>query len=262
MDLSIVVPAYKQALTIQKDLHSLTTFLNTLHTTYEIILVIDGNIDDTHSVVSQDALLSHIRLITLTSNSGKGYALKTGFTHASGRIIGFIDAGGDIEFNCLRLMFELMQFTHADIVIGSKRHPLSQVQYPLIRHVYSFSYQLLNRLLFRMNIRDTQVGVKLFQSHVLAQILPHIEINKFAFDLELLVHAQALGFTHIIESPIRITHKFNSTIGFKVVLETLQDTISLFLRNKQHKRIITPTPGVSISYVSNPSLAKQKELVI
>lgn len=261
MDLSIVVPAYKQAPTIQQDLRNLSAFLDSLHTSYELILVIDGDIDDTAHIVKQDDTLAHVRIIPIKKNHGKGYALKQGFLASSGNIVGFIDAGGDIEFNCLRLMFELMQFTRADIVIGSKRHPLSQVQYPLVRHIYSFSYQLLNRMLFRLNIRDTQVGVKLFRKDALTQILPHVQINKFAFDLELLVHAHALGFTHIIESPVRITHKFNSTIGFGVIIETLYDTIRLYFRNEPKQTSVTPSSGISVSYSPNSSQNTAKERV-
>ncbi|MEO6077155.1 MAG: glycosyltransferase [Candidatus Andersenbacteria bacterium] len=99
MDLSIVVPAFKQANTIQVDLHALTTFLESLHTQYEIILVIDGDIDNTAHQVRNNPNLAHIKIIILEKNQGKGYALKTGFSQATGEFIGFIDAGGDIEYS-------------------------------------------------------------------------------------------------------------------------------------------------------------------
>ncbi|MEO6077156.1 MAG: hypothetical protein ABIP54_00015 [Candidatus Andersenbacteria bacterium] len=152
-----------------------------------------------------------------------------------------------------------MKFSNADIVISSKRHPLSQVKYPLIRHAYSFGYQIINRILFRMNIRDTQVGAKLFRKEALHAILPHIKINKFAFDLELLVQAQIHGYTKIIESPVRITHRFQSTISPLVVLETLQDTISLFFRTRRKKRKILPSPAMTISFTPTSIKQKQKE---
>src|SRR3989344_1518920 len=259
MDLSIVVPAFKQAKTIRSDLRALTKFLQTLHGTKEIIVVVDGNSDGTAELIAQDEQLSPVRITSLDKNHGKGYALKTGFSQATGDIIGFIDAGGDIEYSCLSLMVNIMQFSGADIVIGSKRHPLSQVRYPLIRHIYSFSYQLLNRILFRLNVRDTQVGVKLFRREVLKTILPHIKINRFAFDLELLVQARAFGYTHIIESPVRITHRFNSTISFSVVLETLKDTIVLFRRIDQKTRNIQPSPGISMTLLATKTTQQAKE---
>jgi glycosyltransferase involved in cell wall biosynthesis len=259
MDLSIVVPSFKQAPTIQRDLRELTVFLESLHKQFEIILVIDGDIDSTKQRVAGDPNLQHIHVIALEQNRGKGFALKTGFSSATGALVGFIDAGGDIEYSCLNLMINFMQFSNADIVIGSKRHPLSQVSYPLIRHMYSFGYQLINRLLFRMNIRDTQVGAKLFRKEALETILPKIKINKFAFDLELLVQAQIHGYTKIIESPVRITHRFQSTISTFVVLETLQDTISLFFRTRNKIRRVLPSPAMSIAFTPTLIPKKQKK---
>ena len=259
MDLSIVVPAFKQAPTIQKDLRALTTFLQELHIAYEIILVVDGDIDDTARLVQQDTTLANIHIITLEKNHGKGYALKTGLAKASGDLIGFIDAGGDIEYSCLNLMINFIHFSHADIVVGSKRHPLSQVKYPLVRHLYSFGYQMLNRMLFRLNVRDTQVGAKLFRKEAIKTILPHIKINKFAFDLELLVQARVFGYVNIIESPVRITHRFQSTISAFVVLETLRDTITLFFRTRQYIPSITPSPGIAVSFSASQIPQSTKE---
>lgn len=259
MDLSIVVPAYKQAPTIQKDLRALTTFLQGLYISYEIILVIDGDIDETARIVQKDTTLSHIHIITLSKNHGKGYALKTGLAQACGDLIGFIDSGGDIEYSCLNLMINFIHFSHADIVVGSKRHPLSQVKYPIVRHVYSFGYQMLNRVLFRLNVRDTQVGAKLFRKEAIKTILPHIKINKFAFDLELLVQARAFGYVNIIESPVRITHRFQSTISTFVVFETLRDTITLFFRTRQQTPKIAPSPGIAVSFSTSQAPQRKKE---
>ncbi|HSX24971.1 MAG TPA: glycosyltransferase [Candidatus Andersenbacteria bacterium] len=259
MDLSIVVPAFKQAQTICSDLTALTTFLDTAHISHEIIVVIDGDIDSTSNQIARDTQLSNIRVITLEENHGKGYALRTGLLEASGTIIGFIDAGGDIEYTCLTIMLDLMKFSGADIIIGSKRHPLSQVEYPLIRHIYSFGYQLLNRMLFHLNVRDTQVGVKLFKKEVLMTILPYVQIDRFAFDLELLVHAKAFGYAHIIESPVRITHRFNSTIHPLIIWETLYDTMGLFFRTFRKRNKTQLSSGISVSFISSPTNAEQSK---
>lgn len=255
MELSIIVPSFKQANTVCDDLLRLTNLLHLIGKTFEIILVVDGDIDATAKTVRSNVALSHIRVIVLPDNEGKGAALRLGLSLAEGKIIGFLDAGGDIDISCLPIMIDLMEFSQADIVIGSKRHALSQVSYPIIRRFYSTGYQILNRILFRLNLTDTQVGLKIFRRKPLQAILPHITIKRFAFDLELLVVASVLGYKKIVESPIKITHKFQSTVSMRVVFETLFDTLGLFFRVRQ-KKIIQPSQGISISFVPMPESHK------
>lgn len=260
MDLSLVVPSFKQAPTIRTDLRKLTEVLHSLHIEYEIILVVDGDIDETTHLVEQESDLQHIRIETLPQNRGKGFALRHGLGKASGTIVGFMDAGGEIDYACLPLMIDLMRFSNADIVIGSKRHPLSVVQYPVIRRIYSLAYQTINRMLFRLHVRDTQVGVKLFRNEVIAAILPHIRINRFAFDLEVLVLARLFEYRRIVESPIKIQHAFRSTISIFSVLQTLHDTIALYFRER--KTLRTPlSPGISVSVLSSDAAVHRPERV-
>ncbi len=249
MDLSLVVPSFKQAITIRRDLRQLTSVFDTLHIDYEIILVVDGDVDGTTQLVEQAKDLQHIRIETLPDNRGKGFALRHGLSKASGTIVGFMDAGGEIDCTCLPLMIDLMSFSNADIVIGSKRHPLSVVQYPVVRRIYSLVYQAINQMLFRLHIRDTQVGVKLFRKEVIEAILPHIRINRFAFDLEVLVLARLFEYRRIIESPVKIQHAFRSTISIFSVVQTLHDTVQLYFRER--KTLRTPlSSGIAVSILS------------
>ena len=68
-----------------------------------------------------------------------------------------------------------------DIILGSKRHPLSEVEYPFLRRVYSWGYQQVVRLGFRLNIKDTQTGIKLVRRDVLSAVLPRMLEKRFAF---------------------------------------------------------------------------------
>ena len=108
MELSIIIPSFRQADTICDDLTALTHLLHTIGKTFEIILVVDGDIDATAETVRNTSNLSHIRIITLADNEGKGAALRLGLSAAEGNIIGFLDAGGDIDISCLPVMIYLM----------------------------------------------------------------------------------------------------------------------------------------------------------
>jgi hypothetical protein len=125
---------------------------------------------------------------------------------------------------------DVMANSGCDAVIGSKRHPQSEVAYPRFRRLQSAIYQVVVRLLFNLKIRDTQTGLKLFRRQVLEDTVPLLAIKKFAFDLELLVVAHQLGYRNICEAPIRLNYEFNSTVNLRAAYRVLWDTAAIFYR--------------------------------
>ena len=85
--ISIVVPAYKQGKTIVKDIKNLNEVLSTLNTPYEIIVVVDGFVDDTYDKV-KSVKLKNLTLLGYEKNHGKGYAVKYGVERANGDLTG------------------------------------------------------------------------------------------------------------------------------------------------------------------------------
>ena len=93
----------------------------------------------------------------------------------------------------------------------------------------------ITKLLFNLNVNDTQVGTKLFRREVLEKVFPRILVKRWAFDLELLVNANKLGYK-ITEAPIDLNFKkFDSNIN-KRMIDTIQnmfiDTCAIFYRDK------------------------------
>jgi hypothetical protein len=109
------------------------------------------------------------------------------------------------------------------------------VHYPPLRRFYSWTYQHLIHLLFRLNVKDTQVGIKLVSRAVIADVLPLLRERRFALDLELLVLARRLGYDRIVEAPVRIEERFGSTISVKAVWLLLIDTLALFGRYRMRR---------------------------
>ncbi len=230
--LSIIVPAYHQEKTITADLRHLNQVLSQTPYNYEIICVVDGKTDKTFSHARRLASRK-IKVFGYPSNHGKGYAIRYGMARARGSLIAFIDAGMDIDPNGIAMAIEHMKWYQADIIVGSKRHPASQVAYPLTRRVYSWGYQRITHILFGLKVRDTQAGLKIFRRPVLEKVLPRLLVKKFAFDIELLSVANHLGYHRIYETPIKIdpqSFRFSSTIRWKTVFEMLIDTLAVFYR--------------------------------
>ena len=79
-------------------------------------------------------------------------------------------------------------------------------------------------------MKDTQVGIKLVDRRVITDVLPLLRENRFGLDLELLVLAQRLGYTHIVEAPVHIEERSGSTVSLKTAWRLLADTLGVFVR--------------------------------
>lgn len=228
--LSVIIPAHNEEKNIQKTLRKLFSDLKKINRQFEIVVVSDGSSDQTYQRAKMLAD-KNIRVFQYYPNKGKGYALTYGVNKSQGEVVTFLDAGGDFDTQQIDKFIKLMEVFDADIVIGSKRHPASQVYYPLIRKFYSRIYQLLIRLLFNLNIRDTQTGLKVFKREVLNRILPRAMVKRYAFDLELLVIAKRLGYTRIFEAPVNMDfNAVNTGINFRSIYNMILDTLAIFYR--------------------------------
>jgi len=238
--ISIIVPAYKQEETIVKDLKRINEILEKLRYPAELICVVDGKLqDDTFKkALDFSRKYNNVKVIGYDTNKGKGYAVRYGMAASKGDIIGFVDAGMDLNPNGLSMLLEHFEWYNADIMVGSKRHPVSKVAYPWQRRTLSIGYQFLVWCLFGLRVKDTQVGMKFFRREVLEKVLPRLLVKHFAFDIEILAVANYLGYKRIYEAPIDIKLRFGgaSTLTsqrfFRTVFAMLKDTLAVFYRLK------------------------------
>jgi glycosyltransferase involved in cell wall biosynthesis/O-antigen/teichoic acid export membrane protein len=231
LDLSVVVPYYNPGRLLVPTIERLLAVLDASGATYEVVAVSDGSTDGSDRELDE-ALPGHPQLtnVVLAHNQGKGAALRVGLARGQGRYLGFIDADGDLDPILLDSFQTMVRLYSPDIILGSKRHPLSEVEYPLVRRIYSWGYQQVVRIGFRLNIRDTQTGIKLVRRDVLAAVLPRMVEKRFAFDLELFVIARRLGYQRFLEAPIRLRHQFTSTVSWRSVYRSLLDTMAIWYR--------------------------------
>lgn len=232
--LSIIVPAYKQEKTIKKDLENINSVLSKglQGDDYEIICVVDGKVDKTWLEASK-VKSSKVKVVGYETNKGKGYAVRYGMFRSKGNLVSFLDAGMDISPKGIMMLMSHLEWYNADIIVGSKRHPASRVNYPLLRYLCSIGYHLLVRLLFGLPLRDTQSGIKIFRREVLEKILSRLLVKKYAMDIEMLAVAWYLGYRRIYEAPIEVTFdKKTSSITYQTVHHMLLDTLAVFYRLK------------------------------
>ena len=230
---SVIMPAYNEEKQILHNIGETANVFNQFGCNYEIIVVDDGSLDDTYkeAVKARDKY-ANVVVKRNRLNRGKGRAIKYGFKFAQGDYVVFLDADLDLHPSQIKGLFNIMKRESSDIVIGSKRHSASILNYPKRRKIISYVYNLLIRILFASQIRDTQTGLKVFKRKVLDSLFHVILVKRFAFDVELLIVAHHIGYK-ISDAPIEINFGREQRIGrIKAVdiLNTYWDTLAIFYR--------------------------------
>lgn len=228
------MPSYRQEKTIELNISKVEEVLKKLPFDYEIIIVVDGRVDKTAEIVKKIKKKNNkIRLYENEINFGKGYSVKLGVSKAKGDIIGFIDAGFDLDPQGITILLDFMKLHNADIVVGSKLHPDSVVNYPLYRRILSFFTRWWTQFSFGFSIIDTQVGLKIFKRKVAKDVFPRLLVKRFAFDIEMLAVANVLGYTRIYEAPIKLNFEVGSLSKRRlliIILLCFWDTLAIFYR--------------------------------
>ncbi len=226
------MPAYKQEKTILRDIRRITSTLDTLGLKYEILVIVDGMLDNTYKN-AQKIKSAKVKVIGYQKNHGKGHAIRYGMLRAKGDIIGFIDAGMDIHPTGMNMLLNHMVWYNADIIVGSKLHPASKVDYPLYRTILSWGYRSLTQTLFGFKVKDTQVGLKFLKRKVVRKVLPKMLVKRYAFDIEMLALAYAYGYKRIYEAPVEINFKNSGITSWglpSTIYLMVWDTVAVFYR--------------------------------
>lgn len=201
-ELSVVMPAYNKGHIVEEAIKRIDSAAKQMELSYELIVVDDGSVDDTRrKVVDYANNNSHVKVIGYERNMGKGYAVKTGFQHARGNVVIFVDSDLDIDPNQIQRYYEGLK--HGDIVIASKWHPQSNVEIPLIRRILSRAFNILVKLLTGVRVRDTQTGLKAVRRKALERVFSGLAVKRYAYDVELLAVANLHGL-RVAELPVKL----------------------------------------------------------
>jgi dolichyl-phosphate beta-glucosyltransferase len=235
-DLSIVIPVYNEEHRIGRSLLDLVTFFEQHHINAEIIVVDDGSIDATATVI-QEFASNQCHVVPLTvPHSGKAGAVLAGFRIAQGPIVGFADADMatplDTWFQCRDALT-----AGAGVAIASREGiGANRLGEPLYRHVMGRAFNLLVRALLLPGVDDTQCGFKFFTREAIETILPRCILYRdpnpitvprvSAFDVELLFIARKHGF-RIAVVPITWTYGTHSKVN--PITDTLQNVRDVIL---------------------------------
>jgi len=237
IDLSVIIPAFNEENNASRMLKNLTRKLDETNLKYEVILVNDGSKDNTLYVLEQlKGSYSNIKIISYDENKGKGYAVRSGILESEGEIVMYIDGDLDISPDILPEYIE--QLKNYDIVIGSKRVSNADVKDSISRKILSKAFSIIVKIGMNLNIKDTQVGLKIGDGKQMRKIFKIMSTNGFAFDVELLTVATLLKLK-IKEMPIELnlTRQFSFIHASKMFLDTMKIMYNRRIRNTYQKKL-------------------------
>jgi dolichyl-phosphate beta-glucosyltransferase len=211
--LSFVIPAYNEERRLGPTLSATSAYLDARGLAAEVIVVDDGSSDGTVAVVQEHAARDpRIRVIAQGRNRGKGAAVRAGMLAATGARVLFMDA--DLATPLEELVkLEAALDAGADVAIGSRGLSTSQLevrQHPL-REAMGRSFNLMVRALAVGGFNDTQCGFKLFSRAAAHTLFGEAQVDRFAFDVEILLLAR--GRFQVAEVPVRWRHVEQSKIS-------------------------------------------------
>ncbi len=255
IDLTIIVPAFNEAHRLEDGMDRFDIAVDEgavdLQRT-EVVVVDDGSHDATAETARKLlAPLPHHRVLTLAANGGKGAAVRAGVTAARGALCAYMDADMAIDPRAIPLLVEGL--ATSDIAIGSRALADSMVESRYV--VRSLMGGLFNRLVTTgtgLGLHDTQCGFKAFRTPVARLLFHLVRIDRFAFDVEVLVRAKALGLT-VTEVPVQWKHVPGSTV------HPLHDSLTMLddvFRSRLGLRAVPPVPAL---WVRDPSAARTPE---
>lgn len=218
MKLSVIIPAYNEEAIVRDTVSALSEALFAMQTDgtfdeYEMIFVNDGSTDRTAALLSEaEVQYPCLRTVSYAPNRGKGYAVRSGILHSTGDYVLYTDCdlayGTDVIKAAVRQLYD----TQADILIGSRAiHPEGYEGYTPLRKFASVLYLRILGVAAGFRLSDSQAGFKALRGTVGREIFAQCEIDRFAFDLEMLMRAQKAGCT-VTELPIKIVNHRESSI--------------------------------------------------
>ncbi len=215
MKISLCIPLYNEEKIIEKTMDELSLSLKErFGEDYEVIYIDDGSTDKSLDLLKkkQDG---HTRIVSYLPNRGKGCAVRTGVLQARGEIVLFTDCDLAYGSEIIGEFFGYMEKNPSvDVLIGSRsKHPEGYAGYTLPRKLLSKGYLRFLSVYGGLGLSDSQSGIKAFRREAAQKIFSLAEVDRFAFDLEIILIARRLG-RRIEEYPVKIVNHRPSTIHF------------------------------------------------
>jgi dolichyl-phosphate beta-glucosyltransferase len=234
--LSLVIPDFDEARRLPPTIEALHRFCESLPFACEIIIVVEKSRDDTLAL-ARDRVGERpaFTVIDNVVQRGKGFAVRTGMLRSRGEFVFYMDADLSVPLREVRAFLAYFDaHPAAAVLIGNRQHARSHIvrRQSLLRRTLGQCFNLFLRSAGLVAIHDTQCGFKAFRHSAAHAIFRRARINGFAFDVEVVLLAQRLGFA-IADLPVEWINSPASHVHIvRDSLRMVRDT----LRARRHVR--------------------------
>ena len=233
MKFSVIIPMYNEKANATNCASELTKTLEkaaeALSFEYEIIFSDDGSRDGCGDLVREwicknELNYGKVTVYTAEKNSGKGMAVRLGMMQSTGDYTLFTDCDRAYGCDVIVEMLKHVLDKKTDIVIGSRAIGKDGYSgYTFMRKLASKTYMKTLSLVAGFRHSDSQCGIKLFSGEVARRVFPLCEVCGWAFDLEVLMIAEKMGYT-VSEYPVQVINHGESKVNLvKDSLKMLKD---------------------------------------
>jgi dolichyl-phosphate beta-glucosyltransferase len=192
IDLSIIIPAYKEGDLLSDSLDKLSAFLQQRNYLVEVVVVVAQSPDQTLAIANNKAkLFPYFKAIDAGERGGKGRDVRIGMFEASGRYKLFMDADLATPLHHIDEVFEHMKHD-AKVIIAVR--DLVKIHKGLLRKVVTRVANIGAQVILVPGIKDTQCGFKAFEATAAQEIFSRQTILGWSFDVEILKIARLLGY--------------------------------------------------------------------
>lgn len=231
---SVVIPCYNEKATIEALIDKVLR-ADVLGLSKEIIVVDDGSKDGTRNILEKYKTKKGFKIIFHKKNSGKGGALKTGFTKTVGDIVIIQDADLEYDPNEYCLLLKPFLEKNADVVYGSRYlgTQTHKVLYYWHTKMNGFLTTLSN-MMTNLKITDMETCYKVFKGDVIRKIAPKLESQRFGFEPEITAKLSKIDGLNIYEVPISYygrSFKEGKKIGWKDGIRAVYEIFKFNLFN-------------------------------
>jgi glycosyltransferase involved in cell wall biosynthesis len=187
--LSILVPAYNEQTTIAPAIRRIRS-APVSGMEIQIIVVDDGSTDETaRELQGADCIV-----LTHENNRGKGAAVRTALTAATGDFVVIQDA--DLEYDPVHYPELLAPILagHADAVYGCRfvsAYPHRVLSF--WHYIANRAITLLSNCMTGLHLTDIETGHKAFSRAAIDRIMPHLTCDRFGIEPELTALAARMG---------------------------------------------------------------------